>query len=53
VFGERFGPRRLAGMGFVLAGLVLIALPTAARRGAAESRDDIPPAGSTRGALPR
>ena len=32
VFGERFGPARLAGMAFVLLGLVLIALPPAVGR---------------------
>jgi O-acetylserine/cysteine efflux transporter len=29
IFGERFGPVRLAGMAFVLLGLVLVALPSA------------------------
>jgi O-acetylserine/cysteine efflux transporter len=32
VFGERFGPVRLAGMAFVLLGLVLVALPSAGGR---------------------
>jgi drug/metabolite transporter (DMT)-like permease len=48
VFGERFGPLRLTGMGFVLLGLVLIALPAAAERNAIEHRtldDALPPAG--------
>jgi O-acetylserine/cysteine efflux transporter len=36
VFGERFGPVRLAGMAFVLLGLVLVALPSAAGREAVE-----------------
>jgi O-acetylserine/cysteine efflux transporter len=48
VFGERFGPLRLTGMGFVLPGLVLIALPAAAERNAIEHRtldDALPPAG--------
>jgi O-acetylserine/cysteine efflux transporter len=32
IFGERFGPVRLAGMAFVLLGLVLVALPSAVGR---------------------
>jgi O-acetylserine/cysteine efflux transporter len=36
VFGERFGPLRLTGMGFVLLGLVLVALPSAVGREAVE-----------------
>jgi len=36
VFGERFGPVRLAGMAFVLLGLVLVALPSGVRREAVE-----------------
>ena len=32
VFGERFGPVRLAGMAFVLLGLVFIALPATVGR---------------------
>jgi O-acetylserine/cysteine efflux transporter len=38
VFGERFGPVRLAGMAFVLLGLVLVALPSAGGREAVEGR---------------
>jgi O-acetylserine/cysteine efflux transporter len=38
VFGERFGPPRLAGMAFVLLGLLLIALPVAAGRKAIGAR---------------
>jgi O-acetylserine/cysteine efflux transporter len=34
VFGERFGPVRLAGMAFVLLGLVLVALPAVGRKAA-------------------
>ena len=36
VFGERFGPVRLAGMAFVLLGLVLVALPSGVGREAVE-----------------
>jgi O-acetylserine/cysteine efflux transporter len=36
IFGERFGPVRLAGMAFVLLGLVLVALPSPVRREAVE-----------------
>jgi len=36
VFGERFGPMRLAGMAFVLLGLVLVALPSGVGREAVE-----------------
>jgi len=32
IFGERFGPVRLAGMAFVLLGLVLVVLPSAVGR---------------------
>jgi O-acetylserine/cysteine efflux transporter len=32
VFGERFGPARLAGIAFVLLGLVFVAIPVAVGR---------------------
>ena len=48
VFGERFGTARLAGMAFVLLGLVLIALPSAAGNEAVKGRaveGALPPSG--------